>query len=198
MPDEVHLREFLEYRMEALDVEVISFMLEVDERRYTVLLGDLGDELNWGRVAIDMKLLLANAQRPHLQIFLDRLARRRNIGKLVGEVNEFLRVMASEVDARLVPSKLEAGSRLVAGRQQDGLGNAHLALVRYQCIVTAPTVVGVLMNIDDAKVFLRLRGKVRQAACGQGEKLAPGEEFTGMSHWLLRTRRALPASEDQF
>src|SRR2546430_11785837 len=44
MPDEIHLGEFLEHRMEALDVKIIRIVLEVHEHGHSMLAGDLGDK----------------------------------------------------------------------------------------------------------------------------------------------------------
>src|SRR5258708_3785356 len=91
-------------------------------------------------------------------------------------------MIAGEVDASLITAELEARRRLVAGRQQNGLGNAHLALVGDQLIVSTAAVIGVLMNIEDAKIVLGFRGGVRQAACGDRQERAAREGFGEIGH----------------
>jgi hypothetical protein len=91
-------------------------------------------------------------------------------------------VTAGQVDTGSSIAQLEARRMLEAGRQQNSLRDAHLALVGDQLIVGTAAVIGVLMNIQDAKIVLGVRGSVRQAACGYRQERAAREGIGQVGH----------------
>ena len=64
--NEVDPGELLENCVEALDVEVVGLVLEVHQYGNMMFGGDGSDRLYARRIAIDLKLLLADSQRAHL------------------------------------------------------------------------------------------------------------------------------------
>src|SRR5262249_39605284 len=149
MPDEIHLGEFLQHAVKALEVKIVSLVLEMHQYWDVVLLRDSGDKLHRFGIAVHRELLFANPDRPSLQVLFEHLPCFRNVGQLVREEDILSGPLFRNPDHCVVSARSRGKPVFGARRQQDRLANPHRALVGKQLRIGTPAVVCVLMNVDD-------------------------------------------------
>jgi len=66
MTDEITLGEFRQQAVKALEVRIVSRVLEMHQYGDVVLLRDSGDKLHRFGIAVHRELLFANPERPSL------------------------------------------------------------------------------------------------------------------------------------
>ena len=92
-------------------------VLEVQQHRNIVFARDVGDQMDGFRVAVHRELLLADADRAHLEILLDHLSRFRNVRQLVGENNVLVGVAFRQLPNDVVPARI--GRQAVAATRRE-------------------------------------------------------------------------------
>ncbi len=158
--DEIDLGKFLQNFVKAREAPVVVAFPEMEQHRDTMVLRDLGYQLDMNRIALDSKLLFADSPRAKLQIFFQYRSRLRQVRHFVGEKQKLLWMLPGEVHHRIVAVTLgletigpaiEGGgaNHGRTGRQQHGESCTHDLLVPDQVLVRAAVVMRVLMNIDD-------------------------------------------------
>lgn len=147
--DEDHLGIFLEHFVEALESGVVTVVLEVGEDGDVEVGGHFGDALERGGVAVDLEFLFANADGAAAQVFFDFDIRPFDERDFVGEEAVFARQTARELDDSLVAARVDFEAEIFARGEQDGVGDAELALMGDELLVGASGVVGVLVDVDD-------------------------------------------------
>ena len=135
--------------MKALKPHVVGLVLEMKQHRNLELLGNGVDQLHRLGVALHLELLFANPAGAHLEVLFQHRSSLREVGQLVGEVDELFRILAGQLHHRIVAPGIRRQAVAGAGRQQHRLGDAEFPLVSHQVGVAAAHVVGVLMEIDD-------------------------------------------------
>ena len=103
------------------------------------------------RIAFDGKFLLADADGSGFEIFFDDGFGFGQVGRFVGEEDELVRMTLGEREYGFIASAIRVESELRAGGQQDGFGYAEIRLMRDEIVVVAVPIVGVLMNVYDAR-----------------------------------------------
>lgn len=187
--DEGDARIFLEHLVEALEAVIIHLELPMHQDGHAVGLGELVNLLHRGGVAFHAEFLFSDHDGAALEIFLDLGGGAIDVGHFVRCEGKFLRMRFGELVARFVAGafRLKAvGDAVVGGLgvhgtargEQDGLGDAHRALVLEQDIVGSIAVGDVLMDIDDGLGFGRAR-TTRERSADNGESGGVEEVATG-------------------
>lgn len=147
--DEVNGGVFLQDAVEALEADVIGIVLEVKENGYLVVAGDLGDQVDVGRVGVDGELLLSDADGSQFEVFFDHGFGVVRAGALVREENKLGGKFTDEVEADIIAARAGRETVTGAGGEENGFGDAHFLLVSNHLLVGAAGVWGVLMEIED-------------------------------------------------
>lgn len=198
--DEVHLGKALEDFWEALVAGVVAAELEVEEDGDVELLSDLSDLDDGAGIGIEHELLLADADRPGFQHTADHVGGIAEVRNFVGEERVFVGQALRDFHHAIVAARGGLEIEEASGRQEDRVGNAHLALVRDHVLVAAAGIIRVLMDIDDGlqRCFRRVEASADGSGDGESgrDELTTGDGNWGHSRSSLSTKGALNCTEN--
>ncbi len=165
-----HLREIF-------DAQIVMLVFEVEQHRHVVLARDGGDPVDMRRIHVHREFLLSDADRSHLEVFLDDGPCFGNVGQFVGEKTVLLGILARDRHDRVVATGAGGESVFRSRGEQDRHGDSHVALVREQFGIAPSAVGGVLVDIDHG---------VRRL--GQQGRSQPGHEIASREHARQNTK----------
>lgn len=185
--DEGDLGKFFEDFVETFDAEVVGVVLKMHQDWDFEFLGQFSEFLEFGRVTVHVEFLFADADGALAKEFLDDLGGIRLIGDFIGEKNKLIGMFYGELLDGFIAAAFGVEAEPGTGGEEDGFGDAEGALMVDQLLISAPAVIGMLMDIDDrfAVGCSSMEEGTGSGEGGSGEESAPADG--GLIHGLVMT-----------